>query len=175
MQSNFPQCLAFVLKSEGGYVNHPADPGGRTNLGVTQKVWEDWVGHPVTEADMRALTPTDVGPMYKAKYWDMIKGDDLPEGVDYAVFDLAVNSGTNRAAKTLQQALGVTADGQIGPATIAACKAADPGEVAQAVCAARLAFLQSLPTFATFGKGWARRVAEVQDIAQKMSEEPHLL
>ena len=175
MQSNFNACLALVLKSEGGYVNHPADPGGRTNLGVTQKVWEDWVGHPVTEADMRALTPTDVGPMYKAKYWDMVKGDNLPDGVDYAVFDLAVNSGTGRAAKTLQQALGVTADGQIGPATIAACKAADPREVASKVCDARLAFLQSLSTFAAFGKGWSRRVAEVQTTAQNMAIEPHLL
>jgi len=175
MQSNFAHCLALVLKSEGGYVNHPADPGGRTNLGVTQKIWEAWVGHPVTEADMRVLTPTDVGPMYKAKYWDMIKGDNLPEGVDYAVFDLAVNSGTGRAAKTLQQALGVTADGQIGPATIAACKAADPSEVAAAVCAARLEFLQNLSTFATFGKGWARRVAEVQAAAHDMSEQPRLL
>jgi len=105
----------------------------------------------------------------------MIKGDNLPEGVDYAVFDLAVNSGTGRAAKTLQQALGVTADGQIGPATIAACKAADPSEVAAAVCAARLEFLQNLSTFATFGKGWARRVAEVQAAAHDMSEQPRLL
>jgi len=175
MQSNFNACLVLVLKSEGGYVNHPADPGGRTNLGVTQKVWENWVGHPVTEADMRALTPTDVGPMYKAKYWDMIKGDDLPEGVDYAVFDLAVNSGAGRAAKTLQQALGVTADGQIGPATLAACKAADAGQLASEICEDRMAFLQGLPTFATFGKGWSRRVSEVRTTALAMSEEPHLL
>ena len=117
MQSNFNVCLALVLKSEGGYVNHPADPGGRTNLGVTQKVWEDWVSHPVTEADMRALTPTDVGPMYKAKYWDMVKGDNLPKGVDYAVFDLAVNSGPGKAAKTLQSVLGANPDGQIGHST----------------------------------------------------------
>lgn len=175
MQSNFAHCLALVLKHEGGYVNNLKDPGGMTNLGCTKAVWEQYVGHSVTEADMRALTPADVGPMYKAKYWDMVKGDTLPEGVDYAVFDLAVNSGTGRAAKTLQQVLGVTADGQIGPVTIAACKAADPSEVAEAVCAARLKFLQSLSTFATFGKGWTRRVAEVQATAHNMTEEPHLL
>jgi lysozyme family protein len=168
-KSNFDQCLALVLKHEGGYVNHPADPGGRTNLGVTQKVWEAYVGHPVTEADMRALTPADVAPMYKTKYWDVVKGDDLPRGVDYAVFDLAVNSGTGRAAKTLQAALGVTSDGQIGPATLAACKAADPIALAESVCDARLAFLQGLATFATFGKGWSRRVAETRAMAQTMA------
>lgn len=167
-RNNFDQCLTHVLKHEGGYVNHPADPGGRTNLGVTQKVWEAYVGHPVTEADMRALTPADVSPMYKTKYWDAIKGDDLPKGADYAVFDLAVNSGTNRAAKTLQAALGVTADGQIGPATLAACKAADPVALAESVCDARLAFLKGLSTFTTFGKGWSRRVAETRAVARAM-------
>jgi lysozyme family protein len=175
MQSNFSACLALVLKSEGGYVNHPADPGGRTNLGVTQKVWEDWVGHPVTEADMRALTADDVAPMYRAKYWDAIKGDYLPDGVDYAVFDFAVNSGVAKAAKILQFLLNVTADGKIGPATLAACKAADASQLASEICEERMAFLQGLPTFATFGKGWSRRVAEVRTTALAMCEAPHLL
>ena len=168
MEDNFEQCLALVLKHEGGYVNNPKDPGGRTNLGVTQKVWEEWVGHPVDEAAMRALTPTDVAPLYKKNYWDKIKGDSLPAGVDYACFDLAVNSGVGRAAKLLQQAVGANPDGAIGPATLDAVASQNPRDVATEVCDLRLKFLQSLPTFATFGKGWTRRVSEVEETAFKM-------
>ena len=169
MKDNFEQCLALVLKSEGGYSDNPKDPGGRTNLGVTQKVWEEYIGHPVTEAEMRALGPQDVAPLYKANYWDKISGDSLPLGIDYATFDMAVNSGVGRAAKTLQQVLGVGADGQIGQATISACEAANAREVATGVCEARLAFLQSLPTYGTFGRGWANRVAAVEKAAFDMA------
>jgi lysozyme family protein len=112
--------------------------------------------------------------MYKAKYWDMVKGDDLPKGVDYAVFDLAVNSGPGKAAKTLQSVLGANPDGQIGPATLRTLEAADPRDVATKVCEARLAFLQGLTTFATFGKGWTRRVAEVQAAAKDMTAQLEL-
>ena len=169
MKENFPQCFALVLKNEGGYVDNPADPGGATNLGCTKAVWEQYVGHSVTKDDIKALTPNDVMPLYKAKYWDTIKGDDLPEGVDYAVFDFAINSGPSRAAKALQSVLGVTpVDGQIGPATLAACETANPRDVATAVCEARLAFLQTLPTYDTFGRGWSRRVSEVEESAFKM-------
>lgn len=170
MKDNFEQCLALVLKNEGGYVNNPKDPGGRTNLGVTQKVWEEWVGHPVDEAAMRALGPQDVAPLYKKNYWDKIHGDDLPSGVDYACFDLAVNSGVGRAAKILQQAVGVTADGAIGPATLAAVESQNARTLATEICEARLAFLQSLPTWGTFGKGWGRRVDEVEKTAFSMVE-----
>jgi lysozyme family protein len=166
--NNWPQCFALVLKNEGGYVDNPADPGGATNLGCTKATWEAWVGHPVTKDDIKALTPNDVMPLYKAKYWDTIKGDDLPEGVDYAVFDFAINSGPSRAAKALQSVLSVTVDGQIGSATLRALETANPREVATAVCEARLAFLQSLPTYGTFGKGWSRRVAEVEQTAFNM-------
>jgi lysozyme family protein len=174
MKDNFEQSLALVLKSEGGYVNHPADPGGRTNLGVTQKVWEEWVGHPVTEADMRALGPSDVAPLYKKKYWDAISGDLLPAGVDYSCFDLAVNSGVGRAAKVLQKAVGVAPDGAIGPATLGAVSESDPAELIISICRARQAFLESLQTFSTFGKGWTRRVEEVQAKALSMHHEPEL-
>ena len=168
VQDNFEQCLALVLKHEGGFVNHPKDPGGMTNLGVTKRVWEEWVGHPVDEAAMRALGPQDVAPLYKKNYWDKIRGDDLPSGVDYACFDLAVNSGVGRAAKFLQQAVGVSADGVIGPATLDAVEKANPRDLATEICDLRLNFLQSLPTFATFGKGWSRRVSEVEESAFKM-------
>ena len=168
MLSNFPAALALVLKSEGGFVNHPADPGGMTNLGVTRNVWRDWVNRDVDEAEMRALTPELVTPFYKARYWDACKCSDLIRGVDYAVFDAAVNMGSGRAAKLLQAALGVTADGSIGRATIAAATAADPVELLEAFSLGKEAFYQSLPTFATFGKGWLNRVAHVQDAAEGM-------
>ena len=166
--NNWPQCFALVLKNEGGYVDNPADPGGATNLGCTKAVWEQYIGRSVTKDDIKVLTPNDVMPLYKAKYWDTIKGDDLPEGVDYAVFDFAINSGPSRAAKALQSVLSVTVDGQIGSATLRALETANPREVATAVCEARLAFLQSLPTYGTFGKGWSRRVAEVEQTAFNM-------
>lgn len=168
MEDNFEQSLALVLKHEGGFVNNPKDPGGMTNLGVTKKVWEEWVGHPVDEAAIKALTVQDVAPLYKKNYWDKIKGDQLPMGVDYACFDLAVNSGVGRAAKILQQAVGVSADGAIGPATLDAVAKANPRDLATEICDLRLNFLQSLPTWATFGRGWGRRVSEVEETAFKM-------
>jgi lysozyme family protein len=168
MVSNFKASLALVLKAEGGFVNHPRDPGGMTNLGVTRNVWREWTKRDVDEAEMRALIPALVEPMYKAKYWDACKCDDLPRGIDYAVFDAAVNMGPGRAAKLLQAALGVTADGVIGRATIAAATAADPAELLEAFSLGKEAFYQSLPTFGTFGKGWLNRVAHVQDAAEQM-------
>jgi lysozyme family protein len=170
MQSNFEPCLAKMLAHEGGFVNHPKDPGGMTNLGVTKRVWEEWVGHEVDEKQMRALTPETVAPLYKRKYWDAVRADDLVAGVDYCVFDVAVNSGPGRAIKFLQSSVGVTADGGFGPATLAAVKESekDPTRLIELYCAKRLEFLQSLKTFETFGKGWSRRVAEVKEAALKM-------
>ncbi|CAB5220093.1 Peptidoglycan binding domain containing protein [uncultured Caudovirales phage] len=168
MKENWEQCFALILKNEGGYVDNPKDPGGATNLGCTKKVWEEWVGHEVTKDVIKALMPNDVMPLYKERYWDTVKGDDLPIGVDYAVFDLAINSGPGKAAKTLQSVLGVSSDGKIGPATIAAAQAANAGEIASRICETRLAFLQGLSTWSTFGKGWGRRVAEVAQTAKNM-------
>lgn len=169
MKENFEDALAHVLQSEGGYVNHPSDPGGRTNLGVTQRVWEEWVGHPVDEATMRGLTAEMVAPLYKTRYWDKIRGDDLPAGVDYCVFDCAINSGPGRAAKFLQEVAGVTADGAIGPATLAAVAKLDANDLIDQYQAKRLAFLQQLSTWETFGKGWGRRVTEVAEAAGNMT------
>jgi len=168
MKDNFNAALKAILHHEGGYVNHPADPGGMTNLGVTKRVWEEWVGHEVDEKTMRGLTPEIVGPMYKAKYWDKIKGDDLPAGVDYCVFDAAVNSGSGRAVKWLQGCVGVDQDGGIGPKTLAAVAAFDPKELVEDYAKRRLSFLMDLKTWPTFGRGWGRRVAEVQTSASTM-------
>ena len=169
MNSNFEASLAHVLQSEGGFVNNPADPGGMTNLGCTKAVWEEFVGHPVSEADMRGLTPADVAPLYKRKYWDKVSGDDLPAGLDYSVFDAAINSGPGRAAKWLQEAVGVEADGAIGKGTLAAVAAFDVQELIKAYNDKRLGFLQGLPTFGTFGKGWTNRVASVQAVSSSLA------
>jgi lysozyme family protein len=169
MKQNFQSALESVLKHEGGFVNHPADPGGMTNLGVTKRVWEEWVGREVDEKTMRGLTPEMVGPVYKAKYWDRIRGDQLPSGVDYAVFDAAVNSGPGRAAKWLQGCVGVEQDGRIGPKTLAAVAKFDLAELIEDYAKRRLSFLVDLPHWGTFGKGWGRRVAEVQTVASSMT------
>ena len=162
MKENWEESLKHILKYEGGYVHHKDDPGGRTNLGVTQRVWEEWTGKPATEADMRSLTVEMVSPLYKKRYWDAVRGDDLPSGVDLCVFDCAVNAGVGRASKFLQQAVGVTADGQIGPMTVAATTAKPAEEVIEAFCNLREAHYKSLSTFATFGKGWMRRLEGVE-------------
>jgi len=167
---NWEKCFEMVLKHEGGYVNHPKDPGGRTNLGVTQRAWEEYVGRSVDEAEMRSLTPEKVKPIYKSRYWDRIKGDDLPSGVDYAAYDLAVNSGVGRAAKYLQSIAGVPSDGIIGPKSLAAIKDCPADEMVDAMCGMRLEFLKALPTWDTFGKGWGRRVAEVEEKATEMAK-----
>jgi lysozyme family protein len=169
MKHNWEEAFAHVLKYEGGYVNHPSDPGGMTNLGVTKRVWEEWTGKPATEADMRSLTPEMVGPLYKKRYWDVVRGDDLPSGVDFCVFDCAVNAGPGRASKFLQQAVGVLADGQIGPMTIAAVTAKPADEVIQAFCDLREAHFKSLSTFATFGKGWMNRLSSVEAASSSMA------
>lgn len=168
-KGNFDACLNEVLLHEGGYVNHPSDPGGRTNLGVTQQTYEDWVGYPVSEKIMRGLTVDHVRALYKVKYWDAVRGDDLPIGLDLCVFDFAVNAGPNRAARYLQRIAGAEQDGQIGPRTISLI-----GQAIKSLgivrCIARYQdgrrdYYRLLKTFATFGKGWLRRVKEVEDTA----------
>ena len=140
-----------------------------TNLGVTRTNWELYLDRDVTEADMRALTPEMVKPFYKKNYWDRIRGDELPSGVDYAAYDLAVNSGTGRAAKYLQQIAGVTADGVIGPRSIEAIKNCDAEDVVDEICNMRMTFLEGLGTFETFGKGWTTRVNDVKAKATEMA------
>ena len=162
MKENFDTSFALMIVHEGGYSNHPSDPGGMTNLGVTKKVWEDWIGNDTNEAEMRALTVEIVAPLYKAKYWDKVKCDDLPMGLDYAVFDYAVNSGVGRSSKTLQRSCGVTVDGMIGRKTLSAVAEQSAGDLINSVCDSRQAFLEGLSTFNVFGNGWTRRVLEVR-------------
>lgn len=167
--SRFEDCLARILKHEGGYVNDPLDSGGRTNLGVTQRVWEEWVGHPVTEADMKALTPQKIAPMYKLKYWNPSYCEVLPKGLDYVVFDFAVNAGTGRSVKTLQQAIGCVSDGVIGPKTMAVINDANPKDLIAKFSDARADFYQGIvarkPDQTRFIKGWLNRVEESRKLA----------
>jgi lysozyme family protein len=160
MKENYPQALKQVLKYEGGYVDHPKDPGGPTNKGVTQAVYDDWrKSQNLPVQSVRNIADSEVASIYKNLYWDRINGDNLPDGVDFAVFDFAVNSGVSRAARTLQGVVGVAQDGQIGPQTIQATK----DYVAMAVTNKRLAFMQSLSIWNTFGKGWSARIADVKN------------
>ena len=160
MKENYAQALKQVLKYEGGYVDHPKDPGGPTNKGVTQAVYDNWRKlQNLPTQSVRAIADSEVAAIYKNLYWDRISGDNLPAGVDFAVFDFAVNSGVSRAAKTLQAVVGVTQDGVIGPATIEATKT----YVAMSITNRRLAFMQSLSIWSTFGKGWAARIADVKN------------
>lgn len=169
MDANFPRALDLVLKHEGGWADHPADPGGATNLGITIGTLSEWMGRPATKADVRGLTKATVAPIYRKRYWDAVRGDDLPSGLDYAVFDFAVNSGVSRASKYLQAILRVPQDGKIGPVTVAAAKAADPTILIERLCANRMEFLRGLSTFPTFGKGWTNRVEGVLEAAFLMT------
>lgn len=166
---NYAQAFKLVLRYEGGYVNNPRDPGGPTNLGITQQTLSAWLGRQATIADVKALTPAKVMPIYKKQYWDHISGDDLPDGVDYAVFDYAVNSGVSKAAKDLQAVIGETVDGHIGLNTVETLRGLDPAVVIGQLCDRRLSFMKRLKTWRTFGRGWSDRVRGVRSIALQMS------
>lgn len=152
---NFDQAFTQLLGNEGGYTNNPADPGGATNWGVTEAVARA-NGY---QGDMRDLSQDFAKALYKAKYWDPVCGDQLGE-LAFHVFDAAVNSGVHQATEWLQQSLGVTADGVIGPGTRLAIAQADLGKVARCFNGHRLEFMTDLKTWPDFGKGWARRIAD---------------
>ena len=172
MKDNFSSSFELLLKHEGGYVNHPDDPGGRTNHGITQRVYEKFLGEDVTEEEMKDMPLEDVFSIYKDDYWDRVRGDELPSGVDLCVFDWAVNSGVSQASKALQRVLGVLDDGIIGSRTVAAtCRQENQAVVVEAISQKREDFYRSLGTFDTFGRGWLRRNDETRDEALRMIEE----
>lgn len=168
--SSFDEALSRVLVHEGGWSDHSRDPGGATMKGVTQRVYDGWRRRQGQGTrSVRQISSAEVKAIYKAQYWDAVRGDELPRGLDYCVLDAAVNSGAAQAGKWLQRALGVTADGQIGEATLAALAGRDSLALIDAMCERRLAMLRGLSTWPTFGKGWSRRVAEVREIAREMA------
>jgi lysozyme family protein len=172
MKDNWGQSFELVLKSEGGYSNDNTDHGGETNLGVTRAAWGQYKGRPIHDGEMSALTRDMVEPFYKWSYWDKCRCDDLPTGVDYAVFDFAVNAGPGRAIRYLQRAVGVEDDGVVGPATMAAVKAADPREVLAGFSNAKENFYRNIverhPSQGKFIRGWLARVEFVEVAAKTM-------
>lgn len=169
MNANFARALPLVLRHEGGFVNHPSDPGGATNKGITIATFRKWVKRNGTVADLKAITDQQVAKIYRKHYWDKVKGDDLPAGIDYVTFDFAVNSGPRRAAKFLQEVLRVKADGVIGPVTIEAARRAPAINVIHALCDRRLDFLRRLKTWPVFKDGWQARVLGVRNDALHMA------
>ena len=172
MPNNFEHCLKIILVHEGGFVNHPEDPGGITNKGITKAVFEDWVGEDVTEEEMRNLTDDDVAPIYRVNYWDRLKCDEMRSGLDLCVFDFGVNAGTSRAAKYLQGIVGATADGVIGPRSMSLVNAYVRENGTESLIrqyqSDRQEYYESLRHFSTFGRGWTRRVNETTEHALNM-------
>lgn len=169
--SAFDIALKLVLQMEGGRVDNPKDPGGRTNAGVTQRVYDAWrIKQGLPRRDVYLATLAEESAIYRHQYADPIRFDDLPPPVAYAVFDDAVNSGVSEAAKELQRALGCKADGAIGLLTLQACSGVNDLEgLVDKLCDARLSFLRRLKAFLTFGKGWKNRVAFVRAQAKRMA------
>jgi len=169
MKENYQSALNHVLQSEGLWSDNPADPGGATMKGITLETYCSWKGNPhISKDDLKNISDQDVYNLYKQNYWDKVKGDDLPLGVDYAVFDASVNMGVDRASKLIQEAAGVPADGVIGNGTLQVIKNANPIDLINKFSDEKDAFYKSLPTFGTFGKGWLNRVAQVKSTSESM-------
>lgn len=167
MQGNFKECLDIVLKHEGGWVNHPSDPGGETNLGVTKRVWEEWVGHPVES--LKKLTKEDVAPLYEQRYWRPTYCEVLPRGLSLLIFSMGVNAGPGRSVKLFQSCLGILADGVIGPRTMALVKSSDVISLIAKFSDARREYYRSLNKPA-FIKGWLARTDKEESEALDMTK-----
>lgn len=168
----YDEALRRLLAHEGGYSNHPADPGGPTKYGITISDYRRYVKPNATAADVRAMTVDEAKAIYRAHYWDALCCDDLPAGVDYAVFDYGVNSGIGRAGKVLRRVLGLPDDTHVINATVlGALVRRDPKAIVNAICDERLAFLKRLKTWPVFGRGWERRVSEVRAASLRMTAE----
>ena len=167
--ANWNACLAFVLAAEGGYVDDPLDPGGATNMGITLQELSQWRHAAVTKADVQALGRDEAAAIYRTNYWNATRCADLPAGVDLMVFDAAVNNGCGRAARFLQHAVGATADGSIGPATLAAVTADKGAALIAEIAAAREVFYRSLASFGHFGVGWLARLREARVLAERLA------
>lgn len=165
----FNESIRLVLQHEGGYVNHPEDKGGPTNKGITLATFKRFIKPSGTIEDLKNLTTSQATIVYKQQYWDVCQCSELPNGIDHAVFDFAVNSGTMRARKFLQSVVGVEADGRIGPKTIQAAKSLNTVHVINALCDERLQYLERRPNAKTFLKGWTSRVERVRKEALSMT------
>ena len=167
-ESDFPHCVGIILASEGGYVDHPSDPGGATNMGITFETLKAWRKQPITKQDVKDLTRAEAEQIYHANYWSALSCEKMPRGVDLVVFDFGVNAGVNRSAKTLQQVVGAAQDGMVGPITLAAVDAVDPAHIITRFSQLRMQFYRSLSTWPTFGKGWTARTEKTEKEAESM-------
>ncbi len=167
--ANYDASLSRVLKHEGGYTNHPSDPGGPTNFGITIHDYRRYIKANGTAADVRNMQLSDAAKIYRARYWHALRCDDLPAGLDYAVFDYGVNSGIGRAARVMQRLLNIGQGTSMTDAAIAAVRNANATALIDRLCDERMAFLKSLRTWPVFGAGWSRRVAEVRRDALAMA------
>jgi lysozyme family protein len=168
---NFEPALSRLLRDEGGYGNHPSDPGGPTNFGITLNDARRYWKADASAADVKAMPVSVAKDIYRKRYWNALRCDDLPSGVDYTVFDYGVNSGVSRAGKVLRRKLGLPdSSGIVTDVVVSAAKRTDAARLVGAICAERMAFLKSLKTFAVFGRGWSRRVAGVEAAALKMAK-----
>ena len=165
MKGNFERALAIVLRHEGGFVNHPNDPGGMTNNGITKKVYDAYMEKVTTEQEMRDMPENHVAEIYRKQYWDRVNADSLASGLDLSVFDWAVNSGCGRAVKALQKCVGVKQDGGLGPITLKSVNEHDAEELIEMMSVERETFYRKLKTFEHFGKGWLRRNKETRSHA----------
>jgi len=161
-KGNFALCLKETLSHEGGWADHPRDPGGATMKGVTIGRFREHYPK-ATKTDLRNISDADLQRIYRQDYWNPVRGDDLPAGIDLTTFDYGVNSGPRQSAKDLQRVLGVPVDGKIGPVTIkAALLVEEPAKPIKAHCARRLGMYRSLAIWNTFGKGWSHRIASIE-------------
>lgn len=164
MQENFNAALELVLKHEGGFAHHKADPGGATNKGITQRTYNGYQRRKGRKPlqSVRFISDDEVRAIYHGQYWDAVKADELPHGVDYCTFDAAVNSGPSRGAKWLQRAVLANPDGMVGNETLGKVKTVPAYTIILRMCEDRMSFLQRLGNWSTFGKGWTRRVNGVR-------------
>jgi len=170
MKSTYEKCLTLLLAHEGGYTNHPSDPGGPTNFGITIHDYRSYVKPDATAADVREMNLAEAKSIYRRKYWDAQRCDELPAGIDYAVFDYGVNSGIGRSGKVLRRALHLPDNScNVTDTVIGASRSADAKVLIAWICQERLRFLKSLKTWPVFGAGWARRVEEVRSAALAMA------
>lgn len=170
MQQNYDAALKRVLAHEGGYCNDKDDPGGPTNYGITIFDARMYWKRDADADDVKAM-PRDVAcRIYKSKYWDAMRCDELPSGIDYAVMDFGVNSGVPRSLKYLEAIAGVPVDGKPDDVLIRTIANMPAKAIITELCDKRLAFLKGLKTWETFGNGWGRRVREVKEAALKMAD-----
>ena len=169
-QRNWQACLTAILAEEGDFADNPGDPGGATNMGITRKTLSAWRGEPVSREDVMMLEKNEAARIYREKFWMAIEGDDLPDGLDLALFDDGVLSGPRNAIRDLQRALQLSVDGVMGPQTRAAVAAQSVAEIITLLQAERLARLKSLPHFALFGRGWSRRLQRIERQAKALAK-----